>query len=263
MKHQFIGSVIGFLILVIMMSVIYYVYRQSLAKSTYHKLKGLSPINVWSPSTFMTGSIIFTLTVMVMIIFVDVSISAKQSVSVCNTDDIIENVCLNNLGRQIYRNEKLVKPLDKNDLLLDTMLNVNHKKDLSVEQKRFLNARTYHNQYIYSQQNNFLLDNNLEINIMDNDLDVKEEPFKSKVATISIQITNHNQTDFDLSSNPPVGIYLKNKFIQPIEVDGYQEIIKGNETVELKYYYDVITEPYTYYSVRIHGDEYSFIKEAR
>lgn len=261
MNHNFKGTIIGMLCLITLMYISYYVYRKMLGRQALNQLKGKQSSNVWTASTFFIVQIIILVSVSVLIVFMDLSLSARAYVSTCQSNDIEEGVCLNNFGREIYRDERLIIPDIKKlnpDFSFNTMLNVYEQNDLSLEEKRFYNARYFHNRYIDTWQDMVILENGLEVSIIDNNLEANRGVYLDSTSSLTVSFKNRSNRSINIDHESVVGVYLKDQYIPYILKDNDTQVLNPSEMIQVTYHYPVNVLDYSYYSIRIHSKNYTF-----
>lgn len=266
MIHSFYGTLIGTVILLLCSFYSYSRYRKKLSKNFLEQIKGESSTQVLSPRYFFGIHVILFVTLFVSIVTLDITAATYQYVSKCASEVKEEGplaTCFNSKGLKIYAHQRdAIKELNKKfpevNTNFDTMLNVDDSRPLKEQEQLLVNSRLFNNVILQTKQTHFILDSGLEIKILDDHLDGRFVTSLKNSPQVQVKITNKGSKPVVLTEMNPVSVYLDNKLIEPSQVDGYKNKLNPGESIEVRYYYPEMVNPFNVYTLRLHGINYSY-----
>lgn len=237
MNHSFIYSLVGILILMIIFLIVYHYYRQRVAQQALSSLRDDKSLNVLSLGSFLAISFIIFVVLSVVIVYTDITISAKNYVQNCSLESDDGRICVNSMGREIFVGR------------VDPDIKIQYK-DYEKRDDHFytsLNSYLFHNVVIKTSDSSFIIDDKLEMKII----------YEGK-RMMSVEYTNISNDVYNIEGYRPINVWFNKKMVPFSNLDEITQELKSGESVVIEYRFESDVE-----YIRIYKNDMTFERGIR
>ena len=237
MNHSFFYSLMGILMLMIIFLIVYHYYRKCVAQQALTSLRGDKSLRILSLSSFLTISFISLVVLSVVIVYTDITISARNYVQNCALESDDGKTCVNSMGRRIFAGG------------VDPDIREQYK-DYEKRDDHFytsLNSYLFHNVVIKTSDSNFIIDDKVAMKIV----------YVGK-RMMSVEYTNIGNDVYVIEGYRPINVWFNKKMVPFSNLDEITQELKSGESVVIDYRFDSDVE-----YVRIYKNDVTFERGIR
>lgn len=237
MNHSFIFSLIGIMFLIGVFFIFYAYYRRRLAVQAMHSLRGKEDVHVMSLGTFISVSFICFVVLSVVVIYVDVTVSAHNFVSECAIELDDSSKCINSMGRKIFVS-------NQGPGIREQYANYEKRDDTFYTS---LNAYLFHNVVIKTNDSNFLIGDDVELRII-----------HEGKSSLQVEYINRGKDVYHIEAYRPINVWSENKLSEFKNADVIEQDLEAGSSVVVKYEFDSLVD-----RVRIYKHTYTLERVIR